>query len=458
VALSDDELATLRRLEKSLTVQSANDGVLRAYYKGQQRLRHMGLALPPEMQIFETVINWPRTYVDTLRARLRMRSLILPGEETADPGLREGYDANNLDSQSRLAHLDAFMYGRSFVTVGTNEDDREHPLIRVESPQQMATEVDPRTLRLAAAAKVYGKNEIGQATNATLYLPNQTIWLFSDRGRWVEVDRDVHNLGRVPVVMLINRPETGIYTGESEMTDVIPLTDGAARSLTNGGFAMETVAVPQKYVLGASKGDFVDADGNPIPAWESYIGHIWANSNTDAKVGQFPSADMGNFERWVNLFAQHASGVTGLPMRYFGQNSANPPSADGIRADESRLINTAQTKQDEFGDPWGWVFALYLKFRDGADVDGSRVKVQWFDPGTPTISALADSVQKQVASGLLSKRGAWTELGWSEARIAQEQQWMADEASDPLVDQLAKQFQAGAGMTDATTAGDGAAV
>ena len=440
MALSNDESDTLERLSRSLIIQAANDTRLRAYYKGQQRLRHMGLALPPEMQIFETVVNWPRTYVDTLRSRLRMRSLILPGEETADAGLREGYEANNLDSQSRLAHLDAFVYGRSFVTVGSNEDDPEHPLISVESPQQMVCEVDPRRRRITAAAKIYGRNDAGQAQYATLYLPDRTIWLESDRGKWVETDRDDHRLGQVPVVMFLNRPETGVWTGESEMSDLLPLTDATARTLTNGGVAMETHAVPQKYVLGMSKGDFVDQDGTPIPAWESYFSAIWANQNKDARVGQFSASDMKNFETVVNLYAQQASGLTGLPMRYFGQNSANPPSADGIRADESRLIRTAEMKQDEFGDPWGWVFALYQRFRDGTQVDGSRVHVQWFDPATPTISALADSVTKQVQVGLLSKRGAWTELGWSEARIDQELRWMSDEANDPTLERLARQL------------------
>jgi hypothetical protein len=454
VALSDDESATLERLSRSLTIQSANDGLNRAYYKGQQRLRHMGLALPPEMQIFETVVNWPRSYVDALRARMRVRSLFLPGEERPSSALRETYDANNLDSESGLARLDRLVYGRSFVTVGTNEDDAEHPLISVESPQQMAAEVDPRRRRLTAAAKVYGRNEIGQATDATLYLPNETIWLVSDRGQWVEVDRDQHNLGRVPVVMMLNRRETGVFAGESEMTDIIPLTDAACRTLTNAGVAMETHAVPQKWALGVSKGDFVNADGNPIPAWESYFSAIWASANKDAKLGQFTASDMKNFETMVNLYAQQASGLTGLPMRYFGQNTANPPSADGIRADESRLIRSAELQCTDEGDQLGWVFALSERFRTGEWVDGARIKVDYFDPATPTISALADSVQKQVASGLLSKRGAWTELGWSEARIEQELQWIADEANDPALERIAREFQAGVGMTDAATAGN----
>lgn len=447
MALSDDESEILERLSRSLTIQSANDGLLRAYYKGQQRLRHMGLALPPEMQIFETVVNWPRSYVDALRARMRVRSLFLPGEERPSDALMETYDANNLDSESGLARLDRLIYGRSFVTVGTNEDDPEHPLISVESPQQMTAEIDPRRRRLTAAAKIYGKNEIGQASHATLYLPDVTVWLESDSGQWVEADRDEHRLGRVPVVMMLNRRETGVFTGESEMTDIIPLTDAACRTLTNAGVAMETHAVPQKWALGVSKGDFVSADGSPIPAWESYFSAIWASANKDAKLGQFTASDMKNFETMVNLYAQQASGLTGLPMRYFGQNTANPPSADGIRADESRLIRSAELQCTDEGDQLGWVFALSERFRTGEWIDGSRVKVAYFDPATPTISALADSVTKQVQVGLLSKRGAWTELGWSPARIEQELAWFEDEAGDPTLERIARDLIGGSDAT-----------
>jgi hypothetical protein len=171
--------------------------------------------------------------------------------------------------------------------------------------------------------------------------------------------------------MMLNRRETGVWTGESEMTDIIPLTDAACRTLTNAGYAMETHAVPQKYVLGMSKGDFVDADGNQIPGvGDVLLGAVWANQNKDAKVGQFTASDMANFERMVNLYAQQASGLTGLPMRYFGQNTANPPSADGIRADESRLIRSAEMQCTDEGDQWGWVFALSERFRTGAWVDG----------------------------------------------------------------------------------------
>jgi hypothetical protein len=276
---------------------------------------------------------------------------------------------------------------------------------------------------------------VGDSDYATLYMPNATVSLTRrDDGRWVEYERDDHQLGRVPVVMFLNRARTGSWSGASEMADVIPLTDAAARALTNLQLAGETHAVPQRWVLGMSKGDFVDAAGNPLPVWQAYFGAIWASENADGKVGQFAASSLSNFHETVNHYAQLVAGVTGLPMRYLGQNTANPPSADGIRADESRLVLNAEDKHTQFGPPWGWVSALYLRFRDGVWVDGNRIRVDWHDAATPTYAAKVDGIQKLTGGQpILSREGGWDELGWSDARKDRERDHLRREETDPLL-------------------------
>ena len=157
----------------------------------------------------------------------------------------------------------------------------------------------------------------------------------------MELDRDVHDLGVVPVVPIVNRPRLSRREGRSQFERVIGLTDAAARALTNAQLATEIMAIPQRYVLGASKGDFVDSDGKQLTAWESYFGAIWALANKDAKVGSFSAADLSNFKTIVGHYASLVAGVTGLPMRFLGQSTTNPPSAEVIRADESPLIRLA---------------------------------------------------------------------------------------------------------------------
>lgn len=432
-----DESKLVDDLSRRLFTSYPDDQRFDRYYEGTQRLAHIGLAVPPELRKFETVLNWCRTVVDSVSDRMRMKAFYLPGEDRASEALRESWDYNNLDSESIAHHQEMLILGRGFVSVGANEEDPEFPLIQVENPRELAVDIDHRHRRLRAAVRVMpSENDApGTPSNAVLYLPDSTMRLKRHQGRWVVEDRDDHGLGRVPLVMFLNRRRVGQWTGVSEMVDAIPLVDAAARSLTNLQLAGETHSVPQKYVLGMSKGDFVDANGNPIPAWEAYFNAIWANQNKDAKVGQFAASDLSNFHNTVDHYASKLAGLYGLPARYVGITSVNPAAEGAIRAEEARLILNVEKKAALAGDGWGWVMGLVERFRTGEWVSGSRIKTDWFDAGTPTYAQRADALTKMYNSGqgILSREGVWEELGWSEARMERERSRFEAEARAGLV-------------------------
>lgn len=432
-----DESKLVDDLSRRLFTSYPDDQRFDRYYEGSQRLAHIGLAVPPELRKFETVLNWCRTVVDSVSDRMRMKAFYLPGEDRASEALRESWDYNNLDSESIAHHQEMLILGRGFVSVGANEEDPEFPLIQVENPRELAVDIDHRHRRLRAAVRVMpSENDApGTPSNAVLYLPDATLRLKREQGRWAVEDKDEHRLGRVPLVMFLNRRRVGQWTGVSEMVDAIPLVDAAARSLTNLQLAGETHSVPQKYVLGMSKGDFVDANGNPIPAWEAYFNAIWANQNKDAKVGQFAASDLSNFHNTVDHYASKLAGLYGLPARYVGITSVNPAAEGAIRAEEARLILNVEKKAALAGDGWGWVMGLVERFRTGEWVSGSRIKTDWFDAGTPTYAQRADALTKMYNSGqgILSREGVWEELGWSEARMERERSRFEAEARAGLV-------------------------
>lgn len=431
MAISSEESALLESLRTQAESTASADELNDKYYEGAQVLEHLGIAVPPELRRFETVLNWNRVTVDSVEQRLRLKEFVLPGEDLGSTVLREHWDANNLDSESRLLHKDTLIYGRGFVCIGANDEDKDHPLITVESPREMTAMVDPRTRRISSALRLYGGTVDDPSPKfATLYLPNSTVWLELDGGGWKEFDRDNHNLGRVPIVMFLNRRRAGKWDGVSEMKDVIPLVDAAARALTNMQVAAESIAIPKRWVVGMSKGDFVDGAGKPIPVWQSYMGAIWANGNPDAKVGQFDGASLDNFWGTVNHLANNASSVTGLPTRYFGQTSVNPAAEGAIRADETRLIMNAESKAANLGDNWAWVQGIAERFRTGAWPAANQIKTEWFDAGTPTFSQKADALSKLYAAGngVISREGVWDELQWSEPRKARERQYFEQES------------------------------
>lgn len=419
--LSDDESRLMSKMNANLSKRAKVDERLSSYYEGQQRLEQIGIAVPPELRRFETVVNWPRVVVDEVEHRLDIKALFLPGEEVASRGLREAWEANNLDSESPLLHKETMIFGRGFVTVGTNEDDATHPLITVEPPRQMVCLVEQRRRRMLAAMRSY-RDEDGSRLR-TLYLPDETIWLRSDRRGWAVEDRDPHGLGRPPVVMFLNRRRLGDWWGVSEMADAIPLTDSAARSLTNLQIAQEGLAVPGRYIFGVDPKKLVDKDGKQIPVWEAYYTALMAHADKDVKAGQWDAADLSNFHDTINHYGNLVASTSGLPSRYFVSSTVNPAAEGAIRADESRLVKNVERKGVDWGDGWGWVAGLYERFRTGEWIEGNRVRTEWHDAGTPTIAQKTDSIQKLTGGqSILSREGAWDELGWSESRKDQERE------------------------------------
>ena len=433
MALTPEESTLIESLSQDASRYEQQDALMSAYYEGEQVLLHMGLAVPPELRQFTTVVNWCRTMVDTIENRQDVKAILLPGEERANEQLRAVWEANNLDSDLTLLNLDRMIYGRWFLSVGSNEADKNLPLVTVESPRQMTVKINPRKRAIDAALRLYGRTEDDPNPSlGTLYLPNATVWIAKGDKGWQEVDRDAHSLGRVPVIAGFNRRRSGDWLGRTQMADIIPVVDAAARTLTNLQLAVETHAVPQKWVLGVSKGDFVGRDGQPLPEWLAYYSAIWANQSKDAKVGQFAASDLKNFHETVNLYGQLASTVTGFPARYFGQFTTNPPAEGAIRADENQMVKSIERQNTQVGTTLGWAMGLAERFRTGEWVDGNRIAVEWFDPATPTVSQREDALSKRRASGVLSREGYWDELGWSEARKDRERSYLRAEANDML--------------------------
>lgn len=457
MALSEAEDATFRRLSTSLTRARKDLDRLDAYYEGIHRLEQLGLAVPPELERFVTTVNWPRITVDSIEQRCDVEGFRLVGQEAADDELWGVWQVNDLDEESQQAHLDALIFGRSYVCVGTRspeDPDPDVPLVTVESPFEMAHEADPRTRRVSAALR-RTKALVPVATEyATLYLPDETVWL--ERGTrvgWLEVDRDVHGIGRPMVVPLLNRSRLRRRHGGSELTDVISLTDAACRALTNAQVATEVMAIPQRYVLGATPKDFVDQHGKPLTAWETYFGSVWALTSGDAKVGQFNSADLANFETIVNHYANLVSGVSGLPTRFYGQYTTNPPSEGSIVADETRLIMNAYRKHRQWGGTWEQVNRLVRRILDGGwDPKLARMETLWRNPETPTRAQLADAVSKLVAQGLLPIEAAWEELGYSATRRAHLRRLRAAEREDDPLARAAEAFRIAPPAPDAPPA------
>ena len=321
--LTPEERRLAEKLFNKIQRQRREDRKNEHYYQGLQEIGNLGIAVPPDVQPFAFPLNWCRTYIDVLEERQDVRMLLRSGALEEDAELRADWEANDLDSLSHLVHRDLLIYGRAFISVAAR-DGGGRPRIMPESPKDIAALVDARTREMTAALRIY-RDDTGIAEYMTLYLPDSTVLIDRRAGKWEATRRIKHRLGRVPLVMILNRQRTGEWAGETQLADLRPLVDMAGRVMLQLQLAMETVATPQKVALGVTQKDFVDADGNQIEdPWETYLGAIWAISSKDAKIEQLSGAQLTGFHDTIKMLAEQAATVTGLPVRMMGQNTVNP--------------------------------------------------------------------------------------------------------------------------------------
>lgn len=436
-----------KRLKEELELARPEFTIADRYYDGAQMLEQLGLAIPENLMKFTVVVNLPRVAVDARVERLEVKDFRRPGQDSGDSDLWRMWQANDMDEQDMLSRLDFEIHGRSYLCVGSGDRD---PIITTESPYQIITERDPRTREITAALRLYDADNADsrglEDRRATLYLPNETIWLVRDGGQWVyDGDPDQHGLGVVPVSPAFRSrrttlPEFRRLQGTSAMADVIPVTDAAARNLTNAQIGQETHAVPARGVLGATKGDFVGDDGQPLPTWAAYFGAVWSLSNPDAKTFQFDASDMKNFETMHNLYMRTGAGLASVPPNYVGLAADDAASADAIRSREARLVRSVELDQISLGNARERTMRIADRLKNGAwDEDLTQMECEWYDAGTPTYASRVDAVVKQFAvtgsdgGGLISRRSALEELGWSSTRIDNEIDRLRAEQTDPYL-------------------------
>lgn len=437
--------AVLEMLTPRLAALSMHHQRNEAYYTGQQRLAAMGLALPPEMQKLQTVVNWPRIVVDSIAERQQVEGFRIAGQQRTSERMWEVWQRNNLDEEATPAHTEALTQGRAWVTVDHNPDAPEYPVIMGESASAMAVDRDPRTRTITAALRKWEEmSPSGDMIEmATVYLPDETVYYANSSGRWEEYDAITHKLGAVPVVPMINRPRLQsrhnplAWWGSSEMADTIPITDAACRVLTNLQGAQELMAVPVRFVFGASQDDFVDKQtGRPLTTWEAYLGRMNALGDPDAKVQQLPAADLQNFTTTVQSYAKLVSSVSGIPLRFFGVSSdANPASADAIRSDESRLVMRCNQRNTAFGGAWEQAMRIALRMAGDDEVQAdTRLETVWANPETPTFAGKAAAVSQLWQAGLPIPRSfVYDVLGYSPEQRAEAD---SQASTDPLTQLL----------------------
>lgn len=425
-----------RKLSAHLDQASVEMDRLDRYYQGRQ----IGSFVPRELRettenrLATLVVNWPRVIVDSIEERLDVEGFLVGGSDSADEVLWDIWQANDMDEKSQLCHLDTLVHGLSFVSVGSFDDGS--PRIEAESAQEMTVVYQPGTRVVSAALKRWtGEGR----THVVLYLP-ETVERYeapSLNGALTLVAEVPHGLGVVPVVPFVNKPRVRGQQGESELSDIIPLTDAVSKLATDMMVTSEFHAMPRRWATGVQIPKGVDpAQRERLQAevqayWDrATAGKTWL-AGEGVTFGQFAAADMGNFVSAIGMLTGQIAAISGLPPHYLGVTTENPASADAIRSAEASLVTRAKRKMRTLGGSWEQVMRLAEAVRRGVPVaelppEFNSVATVWRDPQTPTVAQAADAATKLVQAQIITREQALEDLGYSPVQIEREQRrWEA---------------------------------
>ncbi|WKW87228.1 portal protein [Mycobacterium phage Chargerpower] len=412
-----------------------------SYYEAERRPEAIGVTVPPQMQTLLAHVGYPRLYVDSIAERQAVEGFRLADADQPDETLWQWWQANDLDIEAPLGYTDAYVHGRSYITLAMPDPqldptwDPKIPKIRVEPPTRMHATIDPRIGKVSRAIRVAYDEKGNEIQAATLYTLNDTFGWFKDsNGEWQEWFSVTHGLQAVPVVPLPNRTRLSDLYGTTEITpELRSMTDAASRILMLMQATAELMGVPQRLIFGIKPEEIgVDSETGQT-MFDAYLARILAFEDADGKIQQFSAAELANFTNALDQIAKQVAAYTGLPPQYLSTAADNPASAEAIRAAESRLIKKVERKNLIFGGAWEEAMRLAWRMAKGGDVPPNMLRMEtvWRDPSTPTYAAKADAAVKLygAGAGVIPRERARIDMGYSIQERTEMRRWDEEEAS-----------------------------
>lgn len=377
-------------------------------FDGKYKARHLGIAVPPQLEKVETTLMWPTKAVEALESLINLEGYVIPDGTAADFGLDAIWRENRLGIEATQAHVSALKYGVAFLAVLEGDADRGEPaiVIRNLSPVSSTAIWDPILRRVTSALTVISSarvNGVFQPVDFILFLDDRVITATLVDTSW-NIDERSHGLRRCPIAVLPFKPSIEEPLGRSRITrGVMTITERVARTLLRMEISAEFFSAQQRYALGADEDAFVGANGETKSGWEVTIGRMLVLGRDEEgnvpTVGQFPQTSMQPHVDMVRSDAALFAGETNIPVSSLGIIHDNPASDAAMQSAYMALYSEAERSWEPFGAGWVDAMQMAVTIRDGELPDellGLRAK--WARVDTPTMAARGDFVAKQIAA------------------------------------------------------------
>lgn len=385
--------------------------------------------------------NYCALVVDAVEERLDVTGFRMGADRDleADEDAWRIWQANALDANSQLAHVEALVKGVTYVLVSPFEAEEVAPGIpRITVEDALETIVE---LRPGSTERIVGMKrwlDAGADTwFATLYFPDrlekwqadgrhtansvQQRSAIGERVRWRRRDTEgetwplLHDLGVVPLVPLVNRPRLG-GVGESEIASVIPIQDAINKLAVDMLTASEEGAFPARWATGIEVPKDPET-GKDLEPWKPGIGKIMSTAVPDARFGSFDATNLDGYVKALDSKVQAIASTTRTPYHYFLRQGGQPPSGESLRGSETGLVAKARRKHVHLGEGWEEVERLAFKARGDARGDVMDSETLWRNPETLTEAEHVDALTKLRALHV-PLRQLWADAGYTPQQIA----------------------------------------
>ena len=426
--------AYLEWLESQENERAAKYAQFRDYYAGEHLTQ-----LTKRMRAFlelktdqEFSLNFCPIVVDSLAEKLKVAKF------ECDPDadlLAEWWKLNRMDAQQAVVHLAGVRDGDTYVLVEW-DNEKKRPRFTQENAYDGTQGLhviygDERHLEPVVAIKRWtitsGRNVKTRRTN--LYYADRIekytdlgtgqAWQpFAEDGQsWPIPWTDSGGEGGVPLgipIVHFRNKDQGYSYGESELEDVVPMSNALNKTLIDLLAAADTTGFRNYWMTGGKPEGMSTAPGS------------WLyNTSPEARIGNIDGADLTGLISLKDSVIFDIARLTRTPLSSF-QITGQVAAAGTLKEQRSGLIAKARDRQTVFGNAWEDVMAfgrkLHNVFGPGGMNEEAEVSTVWADDEKPDDSELATQVELLTRAQAASTQQKVIILhpDWTEEQVAKE--------------------------------------
>lgn len=385
--------------------------------------------------------NFARVPVDAVTERLKLAAV-----SSVDPGtddvLHTIWLRNKVALQSRQIIRRACEYGDAYVIVWPSNDDPSQVDIHYNSPRCMRLFYDTENpLRKSYAIKRWQLADKSFRAD-TYYADRIEKWQTkpgakgTKAGDWIRfTDQPGDNwpydnpFGEIPVFHFRNDQPYG----DPEHKGFYGPQDAIHKLILSHMAGVDYQAFPQRYALVHPDSDTSEAaaededtfafalsdTGDTVPplgeARSQYTadpGSLWFMKGVNG-VGQFQTADHGNFTEPMLTYLRMGAEITNTPLHRIDP-TGQAPSGESLRTAEAPFVHKIEDRQLSYGDTWRELFTFALLV---SGIEHADVTVRWTPAQTVNDLEGWQTVAAKIQCGV-PKDQAFLEAGYSDEQVA----------------------------------------